>query len=284
MTTIYEVSICCASDRVNDLEDMLEQAHAISITLRNGDTNNGDPILEGEWRITQIIALLPSQTDLVAIERTAEVLGCHGFQSRLIDKSEWAEQLIQTQADLVVGPFVIGDPRPSAKPSQIALEISAGLAFGTGAHETTAMCLEWLAERNLSGKHVLDFGCGTGILAIAAMKLGASSATAIDDDETALTIASENATKNGVKLSISDRLREENQFDLVTSNIYADTLIEYKDQVEHVLKPGGLLALSGILESQSTQIEKAYERIRFKPVQLRNDWVLLTGLKQPQER
>ena len=274
----------CPSSRVDDIEDTLEQAQAIAITLRNGDKNKSEPILEGEWAITQISALLPSQTDLHAIEVAGEAFGCYGFHARLIEKSEWTEKLIQPQTDLSVGPFVIGETLPSVKTPQIPLEIAAGLAFGTGAHETTSLCLEWLARQNLSGKRVLDLGCGTGILAIAAMKLGASSATAIDDDETALSIASENAAKNGVKISVTNRLYIANKFDLVVSNIYADTLIKYADRVEHVLNPSGLLALSGILESQFPQVERSYVNIRFNPVKLRNDWVLLTGLKQPQKR
>ncbi len=274
----------CASDRVDDLEDTLARAHAIAITLRNGGKTKSELILESEWTITQIIALLPSQTDIHAIEAAVTAIGCHGLTTRLIDRSEWTEKLNQPQIDLVVGPFVVGDPLPNVESPQIPLEISAGLAFGTGAHETTALCLEWLAEQNLSGKHLLDLGCGTGILAIAAMKLGASSVAAVDNDETALSIASENAAKNGVKLSISNRLQLENQFDLVVANIYADTLIEYVDRVERILKPYGLLALSGILENQSEQVKKSYAGIRFDPVQLRNDWVLLTGLRQLQKR
>lgn len=276
----HEVSVRCTHDLVDIVEESLEQTNAIAITLRNGDEREYEPTTDGDWSVTQVIALLPLRTDLLALETALINLGCDGFCTRAINESEWRVKLSQPRSDLVVGPFVIGDVSPRYMTPQIPLEIPAGLAFGTGAHETTSLCLEWLSRQPLSGKHVLDLGCGSGILAIAAMKLGASSATAIDNDETALTIANENAMRNEVKISVSNRLHLENRFDLAIANIYADTLNEYAEQLEHVLNPTGSLALSGILMSQSEQIERAYANCRFNPVESRNDWVLLTGLKQ----
>lgn len=280
MTDFYEVSLYCASDRVGEVEEVLERANAFAITLRNGNVSERDSIVNREWTITQIIALLPIDADVAATEAVVKTIGCHSFRVRAIDKLEWAQKLKQPQIDLVVGPFVIGDPRPRVTPRQIPLKIAPGLAFGTGAHETTSLCLEWLAEQELSAKHVLDLGCGSGILAIAAMKLGAESVAAVDNDLTALAVTEENAAKNGVKILVTNRLQFENRFDLVVSNIYADTLVQYAEKVERVLKSNGVLALSGILKNQSEQVERSYANIRFNPVKLRNDWALLTGLKR----
>ena len=271
--------MCCATDRVAEVEYELNQASAIAISFRNAATTETAPTINTDWVTTQITALLPKQTSLREIESVLSNVGCHRFYARTLEESEWSQNLNQPSLELNVGPFVIGDPPPLAESPQIPLEIAAGLAFGTGAHETTALCLEWLAGKDLSGKDVLDLGCGTGILAIAAMKLAASSATAVDNDEKALSVAKENAAKNGVKLLVTNRLLFENKFDLVVANIYADTLIQYAEKVEHVLKPNGLLALSGILKNQYKQVVKSFVNVQFDPVQIRNGWVLLSGMK-----
>lgn len=279
MFDFYEFSTCCPTDSVAEVEAELNRASAIAVSFRNGAETKSTLTINTDWVITRITALLPKRTNLSEIEATLSNLGCHSFYTRTLEESEWSRHLNQPSLDLTVGPFVISEPQPSAGSQQIPLEISAGLAFGTGAHETTALCLEWLAENEPRGKHVLDLGCGTGILAIAAMKLGAASSTAIDNDQAARTVAKENAVKNKVNVSVLNRLELESKFDVVVCNIYADTLIQYAEQIELVLEPSGRLGLSGILENQIAQIERSYPNVKFDSVQSRNDWVLLSGIK-----
>lgn len=274
-----EVSVQCSTDRVSDVEKELNRANAISISLRNGDNNENEPTIDGNWTLTKITALLPEQVDLRVTEAALTKLGCDSFQIETLDEFRWFEQLTRPIPDLAVGPFLIGGSITSVKTAQIPLEIPAGLAFGTGEHETTAMCLEWLASQQLREKHVLDLGCGSGILAIAAMKLGAVSATAIDNDPSALEVTATNASKNKVSLTTSHQLDLENNYDLIVANIYADILIEYAESVQHVLSQGGVLALSGILKSQSEQVTRCYENLSIDSVTVRNDWVLLAGHK-----
>jgi ribosomal protein L11 methyltransferase len=158
------------------------------------------------------------------------------------------------------------------------------LAFGTGTHPTTALCLAWLDGLDLEGKRVLDYGCGSGILAIAALRLGASSAMGIDIDPQALTASLDNAEKNGV----ADRLRlgrpdapRGAPSGVVLANILAGPLVSLRDDIVGSLGVGGLLALSGILKEQAPEIQVAYEAlVDFDPPQYQEDWVLLTGQKR----
>jgi len=144
---------------------------------------------------------------------------------------------------------------------EAAVELDPGLAFGTGTHATTALCLDWLDSLDLAGRRVIDVGCGSGILAIAARKLGAAGAVAIDHDPQALLATRENAARNGV----ADRLTvlgadapPPAPADVVVANILAGTLIELAPQIEAMVRPGGLLALSGILAEQVADVAAAY--------------------------
>lgn len=277
MVVFHEVSVRCSADRVAEVEEELHRVNAIAIYLRNGDENERS--IDGQWTLTNVIALLPEQADLRSAEVALSKLGCDSFHIETLDKSRWIEHLTRPTPNLTIGPFLIGGSLSNVKTPQIPLHIPAGLAFGTGEHETTALCLEWLSRQSLSEKHVLDLGCGSGILAIAAMKLGAETATAIDNDPDALVVTEANASKNEVDLTILHQLDLESNYDLIVANIYADTLIEYAESVQRVLNSGGLLALSGILESQSEQVKRSYSDIRFDSVELRNNWVMLSGYK-----
>jgi len=145
----------------------------------------------------------------------------------------------------------------------VAVELDPGLAFGTGTHATTALCLEWLDSLDLAGRRVIDVGCGSGILAIAALKLGAAHAVAIDHDPQALLATRENAARNGV----ADRLTvlgadvpPPAPAAVVVANILAGTLVELAPQIAAMVRPGGLLALSGILADQVSAVAAAYVR------------------------
>ena len=269
----------CSADRIADAEEELNRANAIAISLRNGVDNENERTIDGEWTLIKVSAVLPEQADLRSTKVALSKLGCDNFHIGTLDESEWIGYLTRPIPELVVGPFLIGGSLTSVKTPQVPLHIPAGLAFGTGEHETTALCLEWLASQQLGEKHVLDLGCGSGILAIASMKLGAASATAIDNDPTALRVTATNASMNKVSLTTSHRLDLESNYDLIVANIYADILIEYADNVQCVLNPGGVLALSGILESQSERVRRSYSNVRFDSVELRNNWVLLAGHK-----
>ena len=262
-----------------DVEAELERWGASAIALHDATLGRSEPSLDGNWARTQLTALLPSQTDFSKLEFVFKTLNCEDIHAQILEESNWIQMLNQPAPHLIIEPFVIGDFQSSIETQQIFIQLSAGLAFGTGEHETTAMCLEWLATQNLVDKQVLDLGCGSGILAIAAMKLGAKSATAIDNDQQALNVAETNAANNDVAIEFESHFDLESQFDVVIANIYADTLIQYSEEIQHVLNPRGLLALSGILESQQELVKRAYANVQFESPTVRNAWVLLAGTR-----
>ena len=162
--------------------------------------------------------------------------------------------------------------------------LDPGLAFGTGTHPTTALCLEWLASHDLTGKTVIDYGCGSGILAVAAILLGAEAAHAIDIDPQALTATRSNALKNNVQDKINCYLPEQFVFfqaDVVLANILTKPLIELSEQICELLVSSGQLVLSGILHEQAGSVISVYQQnISFNLLVEQEDWIRLDGVKQ----
>jgi len=169
------------------------------------------------------------------------------------------------------------------EPGTVCLILDPGLAFGTGTHPTTALCLEWLASHDLTGKTVIDYGCGSGILAVAAVLLGAKEAHAVDIDPQAITATQDNAIKNSVQNKIRCYLPEQFsvfEADIVLANILAKPLIEMSTQISSLVSQGGDLVLSGILEEQAESVICAYQPFisMAEPVQ-QEDWIRLEGIR-----
>jgi ribosomal protein L11 methyltransferase len=163
----------------------------------------------------------------------------------------------------------------------VVVRLDPGLAFGTGTHPTTALCLEWLDGAELAGKTVIDYGCGSGILAVAALKLGARQVIGIDHDPQALLATRDNAAANGV----ADRLLVQGSdaadpapADIVLANILANVLIDLSGRIEPLVADGGELVLSGILEDQWPAVAKAYSAgLDFGQAIIKDGWVRLHG-------
>lgn len=171
------------------------------------------------------------------------------------------------------------------EPDAVNILLDPGLAFGTGTHPTTALCMAWLDGQDIAGKTVLDYGCGSGILGVAAAKLGAKTITAIDIDPQALLATRSNAERNGVSEQIITGLPrdldETARFDVVVANILAGPLVELAPTICQALRPGGMLALSGILPEQATAVREAYAVYcdMDDPV-IQGDWIRLSGTKR----
>ena len=164
----------------------------------------------------------------------------------------------------------------------VIIQLDPGLAFGTGAHPTTSLCLKWLDDHDLKGKTVLDFGCGTGILAIAALKLGAATAIGTDNDPQALDASKENAQNNQVdiELYLPEKLPQ-NQIDIIVANILANPLCELAPTLIGLVKTSGLLVLSGILHDQSAQICEIYQRFAdVLEITQQDDWLRIVVQKR----
>jgi len=270
---------------------VFERHGAQAVTLSDaGD----DPVLEpgrGEtplWPATRIAGLFPPDADFDALR--ADLVGTFGLGEMpahridVLHDRPWEREWLK-----VFGPMPFGERlwvcpagmRPEAHDAVI-VELDPGLAFGTGTHPTTALCLEWLQGLDLAGKRVLDFGCGSGILAIAALKLGAHSAVGIDNDPQALTATASNARRNGVANRLATQSgRIDDPFDVVLANILAAPLTDYADWLGARLARNGRLALSGILASQAGAVADAYRRhVEFEPPAAKDDWVRLSGRRR----
>lgn len=166
----------------------------------------------------------------------------------------------------------------------VCMTLDPGLAFGTGTHPTTALCLEWLASHDISNKIVIDYGCGSGILAVAAILLGAKEVHAVDIDPQAIIATQANAEKNDIQDKIKCYLPEQfSSFkaDIVLANILATPLCELSESISALLKPQGQLVLSGILNEQANLVMDAYKElnIQIKAPISQEDWCRLDGIK-----
>ncbi|HET7203083.1 MAG TPA: 50S ribosomal protein L11 methyltransferase [Steroidobacteraceae bacterium] len=296
-------------------EDALFALGALSVTLLDAAD---DPVLEPApgamplWPTVVVNAVFPADADMVGV-RTA--LGATpGLDPLLIaEKSKleavadraWEREWLKDFRPMRFGRRLwvcpggqrppTSDDRPGhgsddrrPAPTPVLLELDPGLAFGTGTHATTALCLEWLdsgASDWLTGAEMIDYGCGSGILAIAALKLGARHAVAMDIDPQALIATRENAARNGV----ADRLRASDDpdcghsadVDVLVANILAGPLVDLAPRLSGLVRPGGRIALSGLLLEQAGAVTEAYRPwFDIDLTGTRDDWGLLTGLRR----
>ncbi len=169
-------------------------------------------------------------------------------------------------------------------PGALNLVLDPGLAFGTGSHPTTSLCLQWLAATPLAGARVLDYGCGSGILAIAAAKLGAREVTGTDIDAQALVASRENAVRNAVTARFvgPDALPPAAQYDIVVANILANPLMVLAPALAQRVRPGGAIVLSGVLAVQATEVAACYAPwFRIGVWKEEDGWVALAGTREP---
>ena len=169
-------------------------------------------------------------------------------------------------------------------PNAVNVMLDPGLAFGTGTHPTTSLCLQWLDSLDLKDKTVLDYGCGSGILAIAALKLGAKSVIGVDIDPQALQASRDNAERNHVSeqlsLFLAKDLPANLEADIVVANILAGPLKELEPNIEILVKPNGLVGLSGILATQADSVYQAYQAdFQLDPIVTLDEWCRITGKK-----
>jgi ribosomal protein L11 methyltransferase len=265
------------------------QGGALSVTFCDA---SDDPVLEpmpGEvrlWRRTRLQALFDaSLADVSLIDRLAEAIGLppERLQARAIADRVWEREWLRDFHPMRFGDRLWVAPRHVAlsAPEAIVVRLDPGLAFGTGTHATTAMCLTWLDAQPLQGREVVDFGCGSGVLAIAALKLGARHAYAYDIDPQALRATRENAAENAVadRLTVCSTASQiPADRDALLANLLAEILIAQRVELARMLRPGGRWVLSGILSSQEAEVVSAFKQwshmTRFAQ---RGDWVSLNG-------
>lgn len=275
------------------IEAALEALGAISITLTDGAD---DPIFEPPpgatplWQQTIVTALFEPTTSckqLLENARQITLLPLDEYHCEQLDDQAWERAWMDDFKPMQFGQrlWVIPSTHQPPDAHAVNLLLDPGLAFGTGTHETTALCLEWIDGCDWSNKTVLDFGCGSGILAIAALLCGAQTAVGTDIDPQALLASEDNAKQNRVNnrltLFLPDNMPNK-PFDVLLANILAAPLIELASLLASHVKPGGDLVLSGILTSQANEVAQAYQPwFTMNPPDVRGDWVRITGKRLP---
>jgi len=259
-----------------DYSERLTEAGALAITLADGQNQaiyepkpNETPL----WSLVRLSALFEVDQDLTDLHNSlaAESL-IHGLKLNYIEDQDWQNIWLKDFKPLHFGRlWICASHQEPPEQNAICLKIDPGLAFGTGAEITTSLCLQWLDQSLTAGIRLLDYGCGSGILALAALKLGASFACAVDYDPQAIMSTRLNAEKNNIssqQLWLGspenfkiEHFKQKPLFDVVIANIVADTLIELLPILNQSLAINGYLVLSGILASQAQRVMDCYETV-----------------------
>ena len=272
------------------VEAAIEAQGSLAITLLDAEDV---PILEpgvGEtplWPELTLTALFPAEHDrlelLVALDADIPAHILHTAKFAQVDDKDWTRVWMDTYQPMQFGKrlWIVPTTHTPPDPNAVNIRLDPGLAFGTGTHPTTAMCLAWLDGLNLAGKTVLDFGCGSGILAIAALKLGAAHAYGVDNDPQALIASQENAHRNGVSerfTVLSDKDKAPPQCDVLVANILLPPLLALKKLLAAGCKPGAFAAFSGMLAGQDAELIPAYKGY-FENLETlqQGDWIRVAG-------
>ena len=287
------VAVAVAGEHAGALADALEEEGAVSVEVadaREGTPEEspvfGEPGAEARpWPRSRVSALFAMDADAAAaIDRAFAQAGIPALAAASFDRLEDTDWVATTQRQfepMRVGArlWIVPTWHEAPDPGAVNVVLDPGAAFGTGSHPTTRLCLAWL-ERNVDPRAgVLDYGCGSGILGIAALKLGARAAAGVDIDPQALEAARYNASRNGVALQVlpaSDAL--DLVADLTVANILANPLRMLAPLISAHTRPGGRIALSGILETQAEEVAQAYRPWANLSVEAHEaGWVLLAG-------
>jgi ribosomal protein L11 methyltransferase len=300
--TMRELVLLCPGALVEPLSDAFLEVGALSVSVEDADLDTdaeqplfGEPGSEPNtqaWERNHLVVLLPDGADpeqlLAAALVDLEPVETLPWHLRQVPDADWV-RLTQSQ----FGPIAVGekilivpswhaDQMPAQpEPGRIAIQLDPGLAFGTGSHPTTHLCLEWLADCLPAQSRVLDYGCGSGILAIAAAMLGAASTVGVDIDEQAVQATEDNAKVNRVEVQalLPDGLAD-GQFDVVVANILSNPLKVLAPMLSGRVRSGGQLILSGVLERQAEEVAQAYAPwLPLTVWQARDGWVCLAGTK-----
>jgi len=289
-----QLSLEAADIDPQTLSEFFEQQGALSVTFVDAADQ---PLFEPApgttplWSSTRITALFAAGADRSALRQQLAAQFGAEVPQRLVEETladqDWERVWLDQFQPMRFGERLWVCPAGQLPPvdgETVIIDLDPGLAFGTGTHPTTALCLEWLDAHAPAGRAVLDYGCGSGILAIAALKLGAQSVWAVDIDEQALWSSRENAAHNAVAARLQTGLPEqlpEQVFDLVLANILANPLIELAPQLAARVRVGGELVLSGILKDQAAAVSGAYRRwFAMSEAVERDGWVRLHGVRE----
>jgi len=287
-----QITVTTSKELAPSFEEILEDNGALSVTFTDAlNQPIYEPPLETTplWEEVLVTGLFEEQHDLSCIEQAfTESIESNSSWKMHIERLEdqvWERLWLEHFRPIKFGNdfWICSTEHVPPEPDATILWLDPGLAFGTGTHPTTALCLGWLAKQNLTNTTVFDFGCGSGILAIASLLMGADKATGIDIDPQALIATQNNAEKNSVqdRLTVSEvQDYPKDTHDIVVANVLAEPLITFSNEISSLVKPNGQLVLSGILSEQIESVIDAYaDNFTFEPPAVQDNWVYLHARK-----
>ena len=288
----HQIEFNITKDDLAETEKILKSYKPLSISIQGfGEEKIYEP-LPGEmpiWEKIRVKAMYQNIKNLSDLEN--EIINKTNIKIlnnkviKAIGEKDWQEEWVQSSKPMRFGEklWIYPDHLIDNLEGKVCVNLNPGLAFGTGSHPTTRLCLEWLEKSNLDQKSVLDYGCGSGILGISAIKLGAKSVTAIDLDPQAVIASKNNAEKNHVQqeIEITDNNKTiEKNFNIIVANILAKPLIELAPYFYKKLNKEGAICLSGILEGQINIIKDAYLKyFNLSEIKIKDGWVMMSGIK-----
>ena len=287
-----QLIISATRETSSSIEDALLDSGAVSVTLEDAADQ---PIFEpgiGEtplWDNCQVKALFDANTDTTTTgEQLQTLFPKSTLRWEQLEDKDWSQEWKKYFAPIQCGKRLWICPSWTEPPNADAINLSLdpGLAFGTGSHPTTHLCLRWLDGQNLSGQTLIDYGCGTGILGIAALLLGAERVIAVDNDPQALLATRDNAQRNGIEPQrletyLPEELPENATCQTMVANILAAPLIELAPRLTAHTAAGGRLCLSGLLEHQIEAVSQPYAGdFVFEPPAIQSEWAQLSARKQ----
>ncbi|RCU43801.1 50S ribosomal protein L11 methyltransferase [Corallincola holothuriorum] len=287
-----QLRLNATADTAEKVGDLMSACGALSVTFLDSKDNPVFEPMPGEtrlWGETDVMGLWDAEADMDIV---VSYLQMHGgltkgqrYKLEPLEDKDWEREWMDNFHPMQFGErlWICPSWRDAPAADAVNVILDPGLAFGTGTHPTTALCLQWLDSLDLTDKTVVDFGCGSGILAVAALKLGAKSAIGIDIDPQAILASRDNAERNGVSDKLSLYLPDEQPADLkadvVVANILAGPLRELAPLICRLPLPGGHLALSGVLESQAEEVASAYQsHINLDPICQKEEWARISGI------
>lgn len=288
-----QVRLAITPEQAETYEDALLEVGAVSVTFMDAEDQ---PIFEPDlgttplWSHTHLLALFEADTDPANLVAHLQLLtggDLPEHQIERIEDQDWERSWMDNFQPMRFGQrlWIVPSWHEAPEPQAVNLLLDPGLAFGTGTHPTTSLCLQWLDGQELDGCSVLDFGCGSGILAIAALLLGAQHAVGTDIDPQALEASRDNASRNGIA---AERFplylpgdMPTGTYDVVVANILAGPLVQLAPTISAHVRPGGRLALSGILAEQAEEVRAAYaELFELDPTAVQDGWVRISGVRR----
>lgn len=287
-----QVRVSVSEPQAAIVEDALSELGAVSVTLQDAEDQpvfQLDPGTTPIWQHTEVIGLFTFDTPMDAVTASlAEGCGLNAadITVEVVEDTDWERVCMQDFKPMRFGRRVWICPswETPPEPDAVNIMLDPGLAFGTGTHPTTALCLEWLDQQDIEGRTVIDYGCGSGILAIAASLLGAKQVIGVDNDPQAIIASESNRELNQVspeQMRVYLPGQPHEAADVLVANILSGPLEELMPIITSLVKPGGKLVLSGILSEQTQALLDAYKpSFEMLPPVTRDEWVRIEGIRR----